>query len=73
MVLEVLTSWAATQLTEKEAWDEAYHDARWIFTREDGRSLPPDRVTKVASRLLRKLGLADMSVLASALIPPWSF
>ena len=57
VVLEVLTSWAATQLTEKEAWDEAYHDGGWIFTREDGRPLHPDRVTKVASRLLRKLGV----------------
>jgi integrase len=58
-VREVLTSWAATQYTEKEMWGDAYQgDGQgWMFTREDGRMLHPDRVTKVASRLLRQFGL----------------
>jgi len=38
-------------------WGSAYRDGGWMFTAEDGRPLHPDRVTKVASRLLRKLGL----------------
>ncbi|WP_232234545.1 site-specific integrase [Actinoplanes sp. N902-109] len=57
VVLEILTAWAATQMLEREQWGEAYHDGGWMFTREDGQPYHPDRVTKVASRLLRRFGL----------------
>lgn len=57
-VLEVLTSWAATQVTERAMWGDAYQGGGWMFTTEDGRPLHPDRVTKTASRLLRRLGLS---------------
>ena len=57
-VLEMLASWAATQMTERAMWGDAYRDGGWMFTREDGQPLHPDRVTKVASRLLRQLGLS---------------
>jgi integrase len=57
VVREMLTGWAATQLTEKAMWGAEYHDGGWMFTREDGLPLHPDRVTKVASRLLRRAGL----------------
>ncbi len=58
-VREVLTSWAATQLNEKEMWGVAYEGdgLGWMFTKENGQLLHPDRVTKVASRLLRQFGL----------------
>lgn len=58
VVREVLTAWAATQVTEKAMWGSAGQVAEpWIFTREDGQLLHPDRVTKVSSRLLRQHGL----------------
>ncbi|MFI5495276.1 tyrosine-type recombinase/integrase [Actinoplanes sp. NPDC051859] len=57
VVREILTGWAATQLTEKAMWGEAHQDGGWMFTREDGQPLHPDRVTKVSSRLLRRHGL----------------
>lgn len=57
VVVEILTAWAATQFTEKANWGAEYHDEGWMFTREDGKPLHPDRVTKVASRLLRGAGL----------------
>lgn len=57
VVVEILTAWAATQVTEKAMWGDAYQDGGWMFTREDGQPVHPDRVTKVASRLLRRHGL----------------
>ena len=59
VVREMLTAWAATQMTERAMWGSAYNDdgRGWMFTREDGQMLHPDRVTKVAARLLRRHGL----------------
>lgn len=59
IVREILTAWAATQMTERALWEDAYqdHGEGWMFTRGNGDLLHPDRVTKVAARLLRQHGL----------------
>lgn len=59
VVREILTAWGATQVTERAMWGDAYNDdgRGWMFTREDGQLLHPDRVTKVAARLLRRHGI----------------
>ncbi|MDG4821898.1 tyrosine-type recombinase/integrase [Asanoa sp. WMMD1127] len=52
-----LSAWRAKQAKERLAWGTDYHDAGYIFTREDGTPYHPDYITKVVSRLLRRANI----------------
>jgi integrase len=55
--LAALKVWRLQQKKEKLAWGADYHNEGYVFTREDGKSLHPDRVTKVVKRTLVRHGL----------------
>jgi integrase len=57
--LAVVKAWKAQQNRERLAWGEAYHGSGYVFAREDGQPLHPDRITKVAKRTLVRHGLAS--------------
>lgn len=57
--LKAVKTWRTQQNKEKLAFGEAYHDGGYVFTREDGQPLHPDRVTKVVKRTLVRHGLAS--------------
>lgn len=49
--------WGVTQLEERFAWGDAYHDSGRIFTRENGLPLDPDGTSSRWNRLVRASGL----------------
>jgi len=52
-----LKEWRKSQLEERLAWGPAYVDSGYVFTREDGQSLHPDRVSKMFNRLVTMAGV----------------
>lgn len=56
-VLADLRKWKAQQNKERLAFGEAYHDGGYVFTREDGQPLHPDRITKIVKRAMVRHGL----------------
>lgn len=55
--LAALKAWRRQQRKERLAWGEGYTDDGYVFTREDGQPLHPDRVSKVVKRAMVRHGL----------------
>ena len=55
--LAALKGWRLQQRKERLAWGEGYTDDGYVFTREDGQPLHPDRVSKVVKRAMIRHGL----------------
>lgn len=51
-MVAILKEWRRIQLEERMAWGPAYRDSGYLFTKEDGSELHPDRVSKLFDRLV---------------------
>lgn len=63
--MAALKTWRKSQLEERVKWGPAWIDAGYVFTREDGTPLHPDRVSKIFNQLvvsggLRRIRLHDL-------------
>lgn len=52
-----LRAWRKIQSEEKLRWGPAWSDNDWVFTKESGEALHPDRVSKLFLRLVAQAGL----------------
>jgi integrase len=52
-----LRAWRKAQLEERLSWGEAWSDTGYVFTREDGAPVHPDRFSKLFARTIREAGL----------------
>ena len=57
VTVKVLRDYRMRQLEERIAWGPAWHDSGFVFTKEDGRPLHPDHVSKRFDRVVRSSGL----------------
>ena len=57
-VIAVLRAHRRLQLEERLAWGAAWTDTGYVFTREDGYPLHPERITVLFGRLVESCGLS---------------
>jgi integrase len=55
--VSALREWRRTQISERLAFGEGWHDSEFVFTREDGTPLHPESVSKQFNRHVRLAGL----------------
>jgi integrase len=55
IVVTALRTWRAKQAAEQLAWCAAYEQSGRVFTREDGRALHPETITKTMQRRLKHI------------------
>jgi integrase len=58
--VEVLLGWRARQQLDADEWGSGWTDSGYVFTREDGKPLRPEWVTKHFKALARRAGLRPM-------------
>jgi integrase len=59
-VIAVLRAYRRLQLEERLAWGPAWTDTGYVFTREDGYPLHPERITVLFGRLVESSGLSKV-------------
>jgi hypothetical protein len=50
---------AARQIADQGSWDDAWVNSGYVFTREDGEALHPDRVSKLFNAAVKEGQLDD--------------
>lgn len=57
-----LLGWKLRQDAEREKWGEAWEDAGYVFTREDGTPVKPDYATRLFEKLRKQAGLPKITL-----------